>query len=242
MNPDKKADIETYMELIAGLERENKIQSRLIAVQTDMIKSLEEHNAELKAFKSGDKYVRMEKTHIKEVSALEQQIAVLKKELADSRSHVVTIRNQWFEIFEQVRKECDRKLAEAQKALERMEKRALKAERQRDDALAKVTKQRHELYEVKTELEDEKEKNRKLTAQINRDYENSSIPSSKSVNHKKVTNSREKSGRKPGGQPGHKGHGRKKQEPTRAPVKLPPPPEVPDDPDLKKLQRPSQSR
>ena len=38
---------EAYVELIAGLERENKIQSRLIEVQSEMIKSLEEHNAEL---------------------------------------------------------------------------------------------------------------------------------------------------------------------------------------------------
>ena len=194
-------------------------------------------NAELKAFKSGDKYVQMEKLRMKEVRALEHQIAVLKKELADSRSHAVTIRNQWFEIFEQVQKECSRQLAEARKELKQMEKRALKAERQRDDALAKVTEQRHELYEVKTELEDEKEKNRKRTAQINRDYENSSIPSSKSVNRKKITNSREKSGKKPGGQPGHKGHGRKKQEPTRPPVKLPPPPEVLNDPDFKKTSK-----
>lgn len=47
MNPDKKTNIEAYMELIAGLERENKIQSRLIEAQSAMIKSLEEHNAEL---------------------------------------------------------------------------------------------------------------------------------------------------------------------------------------------------
>ena len=97
---------------------------------------------------------------MKEVRALEHQIAVLKKELAYSRSHAVTIRNQWFEIFEQIQKECDRKLAEARKELDQMEKRALKAERQRDDARAKVTEQRRELYEVKTELEDEKEKRR----------------------------------------------------------------------------------
>ena len=38
---------EAYVELIAGLERVNKIQSRLIEVQSEMIKSLEEHNAEL---------------------------------------------------------------------------------------------------------------------------------------------------------------------------------------------------
>ena len=36
------------------------------------------------------------------------------------------------------------------------------------------------------------------------------IPSSKSIKRKKIANSREKTGRKPGGQPGHPGHRRKK--------------------------------
>lgn len=49
----------------------------------------------------------------------------------------------------------------------------------------KVTFQRRELYKVKTELDDEKQKVQKLTAQINRNYENSSIPSSKSIARKK---------------------------------------------------------
>ena len=47
-------------------------------------------------------------------------------------------------------------------------------------------------------LEEEQGKNLKLRAQINRDYENSSIPSSKTIKRKKITNSREKSGRNPG--------------------------------------------
>lgn len=84
-------------------------------------------------------------------------------------------------------------------------KKAIRAERQRDTALEKVTFQRRELYKVKTELDDEKQKVQKLTAQINRNYENSSIPSSKSIARKKISNSREKTGRKPGGQPGHRG-------------------------------------
>ncbi len=66
-----------------------------------------------------------------------------------------------------------------------MEKRALRAEKQRDTALEKVTSQRRELYKVKTGLDDEKQKVQKLTAQINRNYENSSIPSSKSIARKK---------------------------------------------------------
>ena len=85
-----------------------------------------------------------------------------------------------------------------------MEKRALKAEKQRDDALDKVKELQHQFYETAVRLEEEQGKNLKLRAQINRDYENSSIPSSKTLRKKKITNSREKTGRKPGGHQGHK--------------------------------------
>ena len=47
MGVNDKTKLEAYEELIAGLERENKIQSRLIEAQSAMIQSLEEHNAEL---------------------------------------------------------------------------------------------------------------------------------------------------------------------------------------------------
>lgn len=117
--------------------------------------------------------------------------------------------------FEKMQKKTKQELQE-------MEKRALKAEKQRDDALDKVKELQHQFYETAVRLEEEQGKNLKLRAQINRDYENSSIPSSKTLRKKKITNSREKTGRKPGGQPGHKGHCRKKQEPTRPAVLLRP--------------------
>ena len=118
-----------------------------------------------------------------------------------------------------------------------MEKRALKAEKQRDDALDKVKELQHQFYETAVRLEEEQGKNLKLRAQINRDYENSSIPSSKTLRKKKITNSREKTGRKPGGQPGHKGHCRKKQEPTRPAILLPPPEIVLEDNSFKKTSK-----
>ena len=136
---------------------------------------------ELAAFQSGEKYIRMEKQHLTQVRALERRIAKLEAAVAKEHSHAITIRNQWFEIFEQLQKECDRMVAEAVKKADMMEKRAIRAEKQRDTALEKVTSQRRELHKVKTELDDEKQKVQKLTAQINRNYENSSIPSSKSI-------------------------------------------------------------
>ena len=152
---------------------------------------LKEAQEELAAFQSGEKYIRMEKQHLTQVRALERRIAKLEAAVAKEHSHAITIWNQWFEIFEQLQKECDRMVAEAVKKADMMEKRAIRAERQRDTALEKVTFQRRELYKVKTELDDEKQKVQKLTAQINRNYENSSIPSSKSIARKKISNRQE---------------------------------------------------
>lgn len=87
---------------------------------------------------------------------------------------------------------------------------------------------------METALEEEKGKNTRLKAQLGHDHETSSIPSSKGIRRKKITNNREKTGKKPGGQPGHEGHRRKRQEPTLPPVLLAPPQEVLEDPDFKK--------
>ena len=194
-------------------------------------------NAQIQAFKSGEKYIRLQQEYLRELRSLEQKIRELEDELSRAHSETVSVRNQWFEIFEELQKESDRKLAALLKELKQMEKRAIKAERQRDAALDKVTQQRHKIYALETELEDEKGRNLKLRAQLNHDYENSSLPSSKSIRHKKISNSREKTGKKPGGQPGHKGHCRKKQIPTATPVLLPPPQKVLDNPDFKKTSK-----
>lgn len=193
--------------------------------------------AEIKAFQSGEMYVRMKKDYLKQIHALERTIRKLENALADAHSEIITVRNQWFAVYEEIEQEYTRKLKLAEKAKERLLKRALKAESRLNDAQDKITKQRRQMYELETQLEEEKGKNLKLRAQINRDYENSSIPSSKTIRHKKIANSREKTGRKPGGQPGHKGHCRKRQTPTTEPVLLPPPQKVLEDPGFKKTSK-----
>lgn len=193
--------------------------------------------AEVEAFKSGEKYIKIQEEHRKEVRVLERKIEQLKKEKSISHAETIAVRNQWFEVFEDFQKEYEQKLEHSQRMNKRLGKRTLEAERQRDDARNKITEQRHEIYKLATELESERGKLQNLRAQLNRDYENSSLPSSKSIKGKKITNSRERTGRKPGGQPGHKGHGRKKQMPTTEPVLLPPPPEVLDDSDFKKTSK-----
>jgi hypothetical protein len=193
--------------------------------------------AEVMAFKSGAKYIKMQEEYLKEIRHLERIIKRFEEELLIAHRETTTVRNQWFEIFEDLQKEFERKLSISKQLNKQLEKRALNAERQIDDLQNKVTEQRHTIYSLATELEDEKGKNLKLRAQNNRDYENSSLPSSKSTKNKKIVNSREKTGKKPGGQPGHQGHCRKKQVPTSKPIMLAAPQEVLNDPDFKKTSK-----
>ena len=104
------------------------------------------------------------------------------------RCHQETIRvhNYWFEVFEDMQKEHLREIKKLQAEKKALEQRALKAERECDELYDKKKELLHKLYDVLTQLEDEKGKHQKLTAQINRDYENSSIPSSKAVQRKKT--------------------------------------------------------
>lgn len=123
--------------------------------------------------------------------------------------------------------------------------------RQLRTALARMTKERdrfHELwrkavsdggnYETQSEigalraqLQEANALIAKQKAQMNRDYENSSIPSSQKPFHKKIKNSREITGKKPGAQVGHTGAKRPHMEPTVPVVEIMPSKEILSDRD-----------
>ena len=192
---------------------------------------------ELDAFRSGDRYLKIKEDSRKSIRSLERMLKERDQEICRCHQETIRVRNYWFEVFEDMQKEHMLEIKKLQSEKKALEQRALKAERKCDELYDKKKELLHKLYDALTQLEDEKGKNQKLTAQINRDHENSSIPSSKAVQRKKITNSREKTGRKPGGQPGHKGHCRRKQEPTQPVIFLPPPEEVLEDNAFKKTAK-----
>ncbi len=211
--------------------------NRLFEYTTALVYRLKAATAQIEAFKSGEKYLRLQADHKKVVCFYERQINSLKKEVSRLQRQVVTLRNQWFEVYEDLLKETNKEISSLKKENEQLKAELGKTNNKLDDALDKITQERTEKYAIAGELEIEKGKVLKLKAQINRDYENSSLSSSKSIRKRKISNNREKTGRKPGGQPGHKGHCRKKQIPTTEPILLSPPQQVVDDPDFKKTSK-----
>lgn len=186
---------------------------------------------EITSLRSGQAYVRMAQNYQRQLRMQDQEIIRLRKELGTANATVVTMRHHWTEVLDDISKEASRSLRRKDKEIENLKKRIWEVEAQRDNALDKLQAEREEKYQALTELEEEKGKNRKLQAQIKRDFETSSKPSSEKQVHKKIENNREKTGRKPGGQPGHKGHPRKQLDATEKPVMLQPPEEITKDPD-----------
>ena len=197
------------------------------------VKSL---TAKVKAFESGERYITIKSEFKSILSAKDRIIKTLETEIGHLRSKAVTMRNHWFRIFEDMEKEQVKELQKKDSTLKAMEERALRAEIKLGETRELLKDKSKELYEVLTELDEEKGRTQKLTAQINRDYENSSKSSSLSPNHKKIKNGREKTDKKPGGQPGHEHHPRKKQKPTKI-VYIPAPDEYINNPNYKLTEK-----
>jgi len=183
----------------------------IITILQYKVKSLA---TQLGDFKSGKKYLDMDAALKTQHDAYERDISKLKRELSAAHRQVVDVREKWGQTFKDVSKEHAKELVKKERELKQMENRALSAERKLGETKGKLLAKTREVYAVQTQFEELQGKLLKLTAQLNRNHENSSLPSSKNRKPKKIVNLREKSGKKPGGQIGHKHHPRRQQAPT----------------------------
>ena len=201
----------------------------------------------VEAFENGDQYVRMKKMHQIAREGDFETIKRLKRELSRERVEKTHVRELWYNTCLDIQreckkklqkkdKECEKKLAEKDKLILSLQKELQDERQKREEYHDKYLKQVKEAYEAKTELEEEKGKNQELVSRINKDYSNSSKSSSMSPNHATIHNSREKTGRRAGGQPGHIHYGRKRQEPTET-HEIPVPEKYLDDPDYQATGR-----
>lgn len=200
------------------------------AAQRDFIGQLQCQNKRLRdevdAFKSGQKYLAMAASHKAEIDALrrdyERRLAQKDREIAQAHKETARVRRIFMEANEDVLKEKDDAIAKMEKQLE-----------QKDEMIAqkeeKIRKLNSEKVDLQKQLNDKEEEVKKLRSRIKKNSQNSSIPTSKNGFRGKVRNGRIPSGKKPGGQIGHKGNPRPNLIATNV-VEIPVPEEILADP------------
>lgn len=185
------------------------------------------------SLESGAEIVNLKKEKNQLLKYYDKTIKKLKKELEFSHSETVKVCRIWFEVFEDLEKEKQNIIEKMNKEIEALKSKNIEMARQRDEALDKLRESKKSEYEARTALQEAQDKIEALNIRINRDYTNSSKPSSQNPNHKKICNGRVKSGKNPGAQPKHKHHPRKKPEKITKTVEIPPTEEMLNNPDLR---------
>ena len=149
-------------------------------------------------FKSGETYRKKDEEYKKLLCLYNKEMKRMKDEVTQAHNETIRVRRIWDEVTDDLVKEHQAEVRGLLAEIKRLKKSNLELIRQRDEALDKYRDRNRDFYDVSVQLLEEREKNKKLTAQINRDFENSSIPSSmQKAGRKRIPNSREKTGRKP---------------------------------------------
>lgn len=189
------------------------------------------------SLESGAEIVKLKKEKTKLLNYYEKIIKKLKKELEISHAETVKVCRIWFEVFEDLEREKQKIIEKMEKKIKELEKKNIEMARQRDDALDKLRESKKAEYEAKTALQEAQDKIEALNIRINKDYTNSSKPSSQNPNHKKICNGRVKSGKNPGAQKNHEHHPRKRPENITRIVEIPPTEEMLNNPDLRPTEK-----
>ncbi len=152
-------------------------------------------------------------------AAREKDIAIrkAKREAASYRNETISVRRAWSQILDDADKEHHKEIKALKAEIIKRDQRIFDAECQRDRAKDEAKEWRYKYYDLANEIEKLQGENEKLKAQVNKDFENSSIPSSQQgARRKKIPNSRVKTNRSRGGQIGHEGHRLQQRKPTES--------------------------
>lgn len=170
------------------------------------IKALEK---ELDSFRTGEKYVKMKEQHRKETDALRREIERLKRELAQAHRETKDVRDKWFTTCDDIIAEEGRNARKALDQILKLKQKCFDTDMKRHDEKAALVDEYEEKLAKKDEIIKEL-KNRLAHAEalLGRDGTNTGMPTAQTPPGKKkvIPNSRRGTGRKKGGQPGHKQH------------------------------------
>lgn len=191
------------------------MKDREYFMTTSLSYQLKAARRELADFRSGEAYRKLRADYEGIIREQDLTIKKLRKErdgLSFSRKEIT---RQWMEVVEDVQKEGRKEVEKLKRTIAELLDIILSLKNRNAELDERRKKALKDYYEAASRLEEAQGLIVKLTAQANHNYENSSLPSSKCTDRKKITNNRERSGKRRGAQPGHAHHPRKPLEPDR---------------------------
>lgn len=182
---------------------------------TSLSYQLKAARRELADFRSGEAYRKLRADYEGIIREQNLTIKKLQKERDVFSFSRREITSQWMDVLSDVQKEYEEEIRRLKKAIAELLDIVASLKNRNAELDGKRKKTLSDYYETAVKLEEARGLIQKLTAQVNHNYENSSMPSSKCIGRKKITNNREKTGKKPGAQAGHPHHPRKPMMPDQ---------------------------
>ena len=173
---------------------------------TSLSYQLKAARRELADFRSGEVYRKLRADYEGIIRELNLTIKKLRRERDEFSFSRREITKQWMDVLEDIQKEQEKETGKLKKTIAELLDIIVSLKKRNEELDEKRKKALSDYYETAVKLEEAQGLILKLTAQVNHNYENSSMPSSKCIGRKKITNNREKTGKKPGAQAGHPHH------------------------------------
>ena len=163
----------------------------------------------IEEFESGDRYLKLQRDYRRVSAGYIKEIKKLRAENGALNARLISTRNMWSDDYYALWEECQKQLAEKNKEIRKLEDRILETERKSDERIRRITLDYEDkLCEKDCIIEELTNQLAHAKALLDHDGTNTNTPTSQTPPGKKkrIPNTRTKTGRSKGGQPGHEKH------------------------------------
>lgn len=163
----------------------------------------------IEEFKSGERYLKLQKDYRRVMAGYIKEIKKLKSEIGALNAETIRIRNMWSDDYYALYDEQQAEIRQLKETIRRLEDKIWETERKNDENAAMlIRKYEDRLYEKDCIISGLENRLAQAQALISQDGTNTGLPTSQTPvgKKKRIPNTRKKTGRKKGGQPGHEKH------------------------------------
>ena len=166
-------------------------------------------NRTIDEFKSGERYLKLQNDFHRVTNGYIKEIKQLKLEIGHLNARMISIRNMWSGDYYALYDEKQAEIRNLKETIRRLEDEIWEERRNSDEKILKLTMEYEDkLYEKDCVIDELTNRLAHAEALLSNDGSNTGLPTSKTPigKKKRIPNTRERTGKLKGGQPGHKKH------------------------------------